>query len=367
MADPPGAEAPPPTEVLFKEARRRRRRRWSAGLAALLVLAVIGALVANGESGPKHPASAPPTETVAPVSSSAVLPTAPPCSAGQLRPSFGTSGGEASQTKYVFLLTNTGARCELGGYPILTGVKNGQTVPLAVKHGTYFGDLSKSPIGTGAAGQLWMSTATACTAFASPADRAANTYPEVVVTLPGEHGSLTLSGATLDVACGLSETQVGLPPSGSGSPQTVENLTVAMALPRNVPEKVSTGLLHYTIELFNGMTSPIPCDSPKTGSCPTRCPDYRVTLTELRAAAQNPTKVLVRRTAPLDCTADLPIVPGATKRASLSLRVPQVSSQTTIRFKWVIVEPGRVITALVGGVGTFGGTKELLQVAPSRR
>lgn len=362
VEDPPRTEAPASPEVLFKEARRRRRRRRYAGIGALVVLAAVGGAVAQGVSGTRNPSPAPATETVS-GPSSALLAMPPPCRASQLRPTFGTSGGAASQSKYVVPLTNTGARCELGGYPSLVGVKNGAEVPLMVQHGTWFGDLSQSAIGTGAQGQLWLATASACPALNTGnqrldlANASGNTYPGVVITLPGGHGSLTVNGATLDVACGLSESQLGLPPSGAALPGTPDNLTVSAALPNGAPEHVATGVLHYSVRLFNGMTHAIPRLT---------CPDYRVTLTALSGTAEKPTRVLVREVKPLSCAHAFPIAPGATERLSLALRLPVVSSPTTVRFQWLIVIQGRRITGLVGGVGTFGGTKEVLNINPSR-
>jgi hypothetical protein len=269
-----------------------------------------------------------------------------------------------SHTAYVLLLRNIGPRCRLGGYPALDAVRDGRAVPLTVAHRTYFGDLSETTIATGEQGQLWFESDSSCRALtnrtyaAVDAARAANTYSEVVMTLPGGRGSLTLGGEPIDVACGLGETQLGLPPYGPGRTGTPDDVTVTMALPGGAPEKIGNGVFRYTVRLFDGMVSDIALD--------TVCPHYTVTLAALPGDGHS-SRVLTRQRRPLDCATLFPIAPGSFKRLSLDLPLPEVSRVTTVRFKWFITPPQDFrIDNLIAGVGTLGGSKELLRIKPLR-
>jgi hypothetical protein len=108
--DVPGAD-PLMAEALIKEARSRQRRRWLSIVAAVLVLAVLGAVLVTHFTSPAKK-----TTTRTGTNPTATVPT---CLASQLLAANGPPLGGASQEgSFTVTLTNRGhGPCVLDGYP----------------------------------------------------------------------------------------------------------------------------------------------------------------------------------------------------------------------------------------------------------
>lgn len=173
------------------------------------------------------------------------------------------------------LFTNvSSASCRVEGYPDLVGIRSdGSEVPLATQQA---GDLLPTDLDSGQAAWLQLGTGQACPALNQPdqqavaANAAANTYSGIVIELPDGSGSITVTGLSLDTACGsIVESQIGvqLPsipfalttppnfepsvdtlPTWSGIPGSLGNLVVQLRHSR----PVRTGsVFHYEVILSN--------------------------------------------------------------------------------------------------------------------
>jgi hypothetical protein len=164
--------------------------------------------------------AAPPT----PTTTTTTLATGPACEAATLRAAAKGGGAGLGNDLEIVVVTNVGrATCWVGGYPSLVGIKpSGAREPLAVAHGTYFGNRVPTQLAPGSAAKLYLGTNRGCTALNSPGANAAaraNTYTGITITLPDGRGTLGVGHVSLDTACGLSESEIGaappVPTSGS--------------------------------------------------------------------------------------------------------------------------------------------------------
>jgi hypothetical protein len=333
---PTKAEEPTSPEVLFKEARRRRRRRWAIGVAVVVVAAGVGAAVGLGGSAPGRPRPGPPpTGEVTYSSKRVALPPVPGCSADQLSAQYKFVGVGMGNVLTSVVLTNTGPTCWMSGYPTLIGVRpDGGRVPLAVKkHGTYGGNLDPATLKTGQRGLLLLGTEDACTAIVSPnaaadaANQAADTYSQLIVVLPKTRGSVTVPGAHLDVACGISESQLGVRPPPYGAPLgTPGTLTATLRAPAAVR---SGSVLHYEVTLYDFAPKRVVLG---------RCPRYTESISKLTGFVFKTTpgtkSLLLRRSGVLSCAQRRVIAPGRPQTFVMAIPVPSVRTIMTAVVSW---------------------------------
>ncbi len=151
--------------------------------------------------------------------SKAVLAPAPPCRSSQLSASLAGVGVATGHTATTIAFTNQGHTCRFSGYPNLGGTNDSseKTVLHPSRKG-FFPSLTPTDLKGGQKGQLVLGTGDACSALNSPnqtqvsSTAAGDTYTAVTIQLPHKDGSLTVSGLTIDVSCGLSETPLGVKP-----------------------------------------------------------------------------------------------------------------------------------------------------------
>jgi Protein of unknown function (DUF4232) len=142
--------------------------------------------------------------------------TPPVCHGAELAGTYVTSGAGLGNTSTVIAVTDVGTTaCRLVGYPTLRGLHDGTWHHLAVHHGTYFGNLAPTTLQPRESGAFVLGTNAACAAINGPNQKrddqvaAANTYVEVVATMPSRAATFRVAGIRIDVACGLDETAVG--------------------------------------------------------------------------------------------------------------------------------------------------------------
>ena len=338
---PTEAQGPTSLEVLFKEARRRRRRRWAIGTSAVLLAAGVGAAVGLGGSAPGRPRPAPPTTSEVTYSPKRVaLPPAPACSADQLSAQYKFVGVGMDNVLTSVVFTNAGPRCRLSGYPTLIGVRpDGERVSLTVKkYGTYGGNLDPATLETGQRGLLLLGTLDACTANASPnsaadaANKAANRYTQLIVVLPKTRGSVAVPGSNVDVACGISESQLGVRPPPYGAPLgTPGTLTAVLRAPAAVR---SDSVLHYELTLYDPAPERVVLG---------RCPRYTESISKLTGFFFKTTpgtkSLLLRRSGVLPCAQRRVIAPGRPQTFVMAIPVPSVRTIMTAVVSWHLEVP----------------------------
>ena len=140
----------------------------------------------------------------------------PPCRGSELAGAYVRAMAGLGNLGVVASVTNVATTtCRLEGYPVLRGLRDGRWHPLKASHGTYFGDLTPTNLHPREGGAMLLGTFDGCQALNQRSQRkvrqaeAANTYSELVVTLPDRRGSFHIAGVSFDVACGLAESQVG--------------------------------------------------------------------------------------------------------------------------------------------------------------
>ena len=338
---PTEVEGPTSPEVLFKEARRRRRRRWAIGTCAVLLAAGLGAAVGLGASAPGRPRPGPPpTGEVTYSSKRGALPAVPACNADQLEAQYKFVGVGMGNVLTSVVLTNTGPTCRMSGYPTLIGVRpDGGRVPLGVKKdGTMGGNLNPATLKTGQRGLLLLGTEDACTAIASgnpaadAANEAANTYTQLIVVLPKTRGNMTVSGAHIDVACGISESQLGVRPPLYGAPLgTPGTLTATLRAPAAVR---SGSVLHYEVTLYDLAPERVVLG---------RCPRYSESISKLTGFVFKTTpgtkSLLLRQSGVLPCAQRRVIARGRPQTFVMAIPVPSVRTIMTVVVSWHLQVP----------------------------
>ena len=252
-----------------------------------------------------------------------------PCTASQLQVSRGSSARADGHVLSRVFLTNRGRTCTLSGFPLLSGISpTGTRRALFTARGVWFGTLLPAVLAHGEQGQLWLQTTTTC---------GGATHVRVnnmVVGLPGAGGTLSLGGLSFTLACGISESQLGIPPKRSAPLGSVASLKVQLqprfvsALPGTV---ISGSLLHYTVTLYN-LTRVTVRMVP--------CPRYTVIFRTGTATSKHE-HVLARYSAAFACRTVGSIPPGGTAKVSLSVRAPDVSP-ITAGLLWKFDVPGVV-------------------------
>jgi len=206
------------------------------GLVAFIAAASLAACDGGGTSTGQAAGVIPWVDTpaVTTTTTAPVLPpaTAPLCRASQLAASAGPHGAAAGNLATGVYLKNLGpTTCQLSGWATISGLRPGAApVPLVARHGTFFGPTSPVDLKPGQKGVLVLGTGDDCDAVNQPDTSAAQasvtggTYAGIMLRLPGG-GDISVLGVSLDVACGLSESQLGgyppppvsPPPPGPGS------------------------------------------------------------------------------------------------------------------------------------------------------
>jgi hypothetical protein len=264
-----------------------------------------------------------------------VLPTvvatsAPACTANQLQVGQGRGQEADGHILDVVLLTNTGTTCTLGGTPLLFGTTpDGKRSLGGLGAYTWFGTLDPTLLSHGEQGLLWLQTTTICGRVTH------GRVDNLVADLPGRGGTLNLPGLSFTLACGISESQLGIPrsstvPLGSAASLKVELSGLPVAA-------ISGSLLHYTVTLYNLTTvtvSMIPC------------PRYSVAFQAATGTSKS-ARVLAHATGSFACRTVRSIPPGGTAHVSFSARAPKVKHITTTSFTWKFDVPG-VVTPPTG-------------------
>ncbi len=236
-----------------------------------------------------------------------------------------------SHEEFVLLITNVASTCRLSGYPDLIG--RTVTRPLGSlvvgKTGTYFGNLIPANLATGQRGELLLGTGSACNALNEPsrtqdlAHARANTYHGVTIVLPNGAGTLTEPHITFDVACGLEESQLGVPaPSPDqynappGSPQSLE---ASVTVPRSVQ---SGRTLRFDVTLYNPASKAVSWS---------HCPNYTELIGTTPQAARSQK---FSRTYQLNCAQAQRVRPRHSVSFVMELPVGSVPSSSEAKFSW---------------------------------
>jgi hypothetical protein len=240
-----------------------------------------------------------------------------PCTASQLQVSRGSSARADGHVLSRVFLTNRGRTCTLSGFPLLSGISpTGTRRALFTARGVWFGTLLPAVLAHGEQGQLWLQTTTTC---------GGATHVRVnnmVVGLPGAGGTLSLGGLSFTLACGISESQLGIPRKPAAPRGSVAGLKVVLS---GIPTTVLAGsVVHYTVTLYN-LTSVTVKMMP--------CPRYTVVFHTAIGTSKRE-QVLASDTSPFACRTVGSIPPGGTAQVSLSVRAPKVSHISTAGLIW---------------------------------
>ena len=245
-----------------------------------------------------------------------VATSAPACTASQLQVGQGRGVRADGHVLDVVLLTNTGAVCTLSGWPLLLGTSPSGRRSLPVGYYTWFGTLVPTVLSRGEQGQLWLQTTTTC------GRSTRGRVDDVVLDLPGRGGTVDLTWFSYTLACGISESQLGIPRKPAAPRGSVAGLKVVLS---GIPTTVLAGsVVHYTVTLYN-LTSVIVKMMP--------CPRYTVVFHTAIGTSKRE-QVLASDTSPFACRTVGSIPPGGTAQVSLSVRAPKVSHISTAGLIW---------------------------------
>lgn len=271
-----------------------------------------------------------PASSTTTTSTTTTLAPAPSCRAGQLRASVGRRGAGLGNVVSTIVLTNLGATCRLSGYPDLTGATaTRRSGPIAVhKTGTYFGNLIIANLATGQRGLLLLATSDGCAAVNGPsqaqiqASQRANTYHQVTIILPRGRGPVS-ANVTVDVACGLDESQLGVraptPDQLNAPPGTPPSLEATVRVAASVD---SASTLHYVVALFNPTRTTVTWHA---------CPNYTESIRTTPLALPSQT---FSSTYQLNCRAALAVRPGRSVTFRMELPIGRVRQSTEAKFSW---------------------------------
>ena len=293
-------------------------------------------------------AALPASPTTTTVPSTTTLPAAPACRASQFRARVGRGGVGLGNDLTTIVLTNTGPRCRLSGYPDLERPSATQGWrPLQVrKTGTYFGDLNAANVATGRNGLLLLGTSVGCNALNSPseaqilANERAFTYHALRVVFANRRGVVGVNRLNLDVACGLEESHLGVrPPTSDVSvapPGSVGSLLATVTLPRSLRAGTT---IRYVVSLRNPTGKTVRF---------TPCPNFTESI--FLAPGVKGTRPEAHTYA-LNCAQATPVPPHGTERFAMALTIPYSARSSLVKFGWSLdtdVGPfaGRAITVL---------------------
>ena len=288
-----------------------------------------------------------PSQTTTTTTTTTTLAPAPNCLARQLRASTGRSGVGLSNEVAVIVLINVGSTCRLSGYPDLVGRTSVRPMGLISVHknGTYFGNLIPVDLSTGQRGKFLLGTDVACNALNEPtqvlnvAHARADTYHSVTIVLPNGEGSLVVPRITLDVACGLDESELGVeaptPSQYSAPPGSPQSLEASVTMPKSVRSGTT---LRYIISLHNPDERTVAWTS---------CPNYTEDLlvTPQKAGARP-----VSHTYQLNCAQAKSVRPKHTVTFVMELPIKKTGSSSEAKFLW----------QLDTGNGPYAGRAELV-------
>lgn len=311
--------------------RRLRIRAWTATLLLAVSVSLASCLGSDSKSSMVPWAALASVSTTTTTTTTSTLPAAPHCTSHQLRATAHEGGAGLSNILSVVDVTNTGTPCRLSGYPDLLGsISNGPPHRLRVgKTGTYFGNMIPTDLATGQRGQLFLGTDDACGALNEPsqaqdtANARANTYHRVIVVLPGGGGALNPVSITFDVACGLSESQLGAPPPVPGEiyapPGTPQTLTATV----NMGSDVQSGTtLKYVVSLRNPT---------KTTVSWRICPNFTESILVIPTVGRS---WRFTRTYQLNCAHAKNVLPGRTVSFRMELPIAPTARSAVGKFSW---------------------------------
>ncbi|HUX04371.1 MAG TPA: hypothetical protein VMV53_05625 [Acidimicrobiales bacterium] len=309
---------------------RRRASVAGAGLAAALALSSCSSAPATTATLVPWLALAPVATTTTTTTATPLAPAAP-CTADHLRATTGQGGAGLGHELSVIVITNTGPTCRLGGYPDLYGTTPTRTPGMmqVTKSGTYFGNLIPADLAPRQRGELLLGTGEACPALNEPsqaqdlANQRADTYHGVTIVLAHGAGSLRVPGVTVDVACGLDESRLGVqgPQPGEitnppGSPQTLQaNVTLPLSTD-------SATTLRYVVALHN------PSRTTVTWS---HCPNYTETILTTPEVGGSQR---FSRTYQLNCRAAKSVRPGRTETFVMQFPIGAARKSSQAKFAW---------------------------------
>jgi hypothetical protein len=146
--------------------------------------------------------------------------TVAPCASDQLWAAYLNTAGATGNLIYSFVFINIGSNsCRLAGYPTVRGYKDNHVYPLRItQHGTFAGNLSPTVLKPRETGELLISTSDFCNALNIGGQtkirriEAKDTYTGLEIDGPNRSWSQTLSGFSIDIACGLEVSQLGWRP-----------------------------------------------------------------------------------------------------------------------------------------------------------
>lgn len=141
----------------------------------------------------------------------------PACSGANFWGGYVGSNGEAGSLVYTVAFINAGhTTCRLSGYPTVRGYKNGHEYSLKAGHlndGPF--DIMPTILAPQMSGALVLMTATDCNALNAGGQRSiqkdtvSHTYRDISIEFPKSTDQIYINGIDIDVACGLSSTQLG--------------------------------------------------------------------------------------------------------------------------------------------------------------
>ncbi len=313
---------------------RQSRTRATLGVIAV-TLAALG--LSSCSSGPSKTDTLVPwvalaaTSTTTTTTTTTTLASAPACLATQLRASMGRGGAGLGNDLTVVVFTNTGGACRLSGYPDLVGQRvTGTPVLLrARKTGTYFGNLVPTDLATRGRGELLLGTADGCTALNEPSQAEdagharADTYASLKVILPNGVGSLSVDHISLDVACGLDESQLGTQPPTPGEvnapPGSPQSLEAGVTVPRRVKSGTT---MRYVVALYNPDRRVVTWEY---------CPNYTELVLTTPSAGRSRT---FSRTYQLNCAQAKSVGPKRTVTFVMELPIGKIRGSSEAKFSW---------------------------------
>jgi hypothetical protein len=134
----------------------------------------------------------------------------PACRGTNLVGAFAYSNLYAGGGIITIAISNIGtSSCLLGGYPRLSGVRDGRAYALRiVGRGTQDGSLNPSVLAPRMSGALILDTSLGCSANVA-SNLVADSYSAVILLLPHKEGRVKVPGVPLYVPCGLAVSQLG--------------------------------------------------------------------------------------------------------------------------------------------------------------
>lgn len=231
----------------------------------------------------------------------------------------------------VVVLTNVGPICRLSGYPNLEGETTTPAWrPVRVrKNGTYFGDLIAANVAPGRRGLLLLGTSVTCNVLNEPsqsqvaANERAFTYRAIRILLPQRGGTIGVNHVSLDVACGLDESHLGVrPPEPNTAPPrpgSVASLIASASLPAALRSQTT---LSYVVALHNPNSTAVAF---------TPCPNFteEIFVAPDAKGAQPDVK-----TFELNCADATPVAPHGTERFAMELAIPRAPHRSQAKFGW---------------------------------